>query len=246
MVITIIVLLILAGVTIITLTGENGILTKSQIAKDTWNKEQEKEQIQIAVLNNTDKNGLDTDSLKNELENYSWVKNVEKEGNEEIVITGENNEQHVITKDGTIKSIPVSDYGAEVMGYTCPSSGVDKWQIFHDDGENVYLIADNYISYDNTPKSGDGSTILNKISDYQLSFYNVNMDNTYYKNGSDWIIKNSKAKKWLSNYLSEYPNSTRENILAVAYMMDTSIWSEKYAGDKAEYAIRRSNNRNVL
>lgn len=36
LVITIIVLLILAGVTIATLTGQNGILTQSQKAKEEW------------------------------------------------------------------------------------------------------------------------------------------------------------------------------------------------------------------
>ena len=48
LVITIIVLLILAGVTIATLTGENGILTKATQAKDNTIIAQEKEQVQTA------------------------------------------------------------------------------------------------------------------------------------------------------------------------------------------------------
>ena len=48
LVITIIVLLILAGVTIATLTGENGIITKATQAKDKTEISAEKEQITVA------------------------------------------------------------------------------------------------------------------------------------------------------------------------------------------------------
>ncbi len=51
LVITIIVLLILAGVSIATLTGDNGILTKAQIAKEESQKASEEEQIKLAAMN---------------------------------------------------------------------------------------------------------------------------------------------------------------------------------------------------
>ena len=47
LVITIIVLLILAGVTIATLTGDNGILTKANEAKTITNEKDEEDQIEI-------------------------------------------------------------------------------------------------------------------------------------------------------------------------------------------------------
>ncbi len=53
LVITIIVLLILAGVSIATLTGDNGILTKAQTAKTETEKASEEEQRQLAMLNAT-------------------------------------------------------------------------------------------------------------------------------------------------------------------------------------------------
>ncbi len=53
LVITIIVLLILAGVSIATLMGDNGILTKAQTAKEETQKASEEEQIQLAQLNAT-------------------------------------------------------------------------------------------------------------------------------------------------------------------------------------------------
>jgi type II secretory pathway pseudopilin PulG len=50
LVITIIILLILAGITIATLTGENGMLAKATQAKEEYQKEQAKEKIEIAIL----------------------------------------------------------------------------------------------------------------------------------------------------------------------------------------------------
>ena len=49
LVITIIVLLILAGVTIATLTGENGILTQADAAKDNTNRAEAIEKINLAL-----------------------------------------------------------------------------------------------------------------------------------------------------------------------------------------------------
>ena len=66
LVITIIVLLILAGVSIAMLTGDNGILSKAQSAKVETDKSNEKEQIDLAVLNSkmNDKNDLSIDKQK--------------------------------------------------------------------------------------------------------------------------------------------------------------------------------------
>ena len=50
LVVTIVVLLILAGITIATLTGENGMLAKATQAKEEYQKEQAKEKIEIAIL----------------------------------------------------------------------------------------------------------------------------------------------------------------------------------------------------
>lgn len=69
LVITIVVLLILASVSIATLTGDNGILSKANNAKTETEKANIKEQVQIAVLGSYDANGrLNIDKLKEELE----------------------------------------------------------------------------------------------------------------------------------------------------------------------------------
>ena len=68
LVITIIVLLILAGVVITTLTGDNGILGKAKTAKTTNDEEKVKEQIKIAVMGSYGKDGeLNYDDLTKNL-----------------------------------------------------------------------------------------------------------------------------------------------------------------------------------
>ena len=75
LVITIIVLLILAGISIAMLTGENGLLTKSQEAKTKTEVEGDKEQIQLAILGSYGEDGtIDIDSLNANLKNINGLK----------------------------------------------------------------------------------------------------------------------------------------------------------------------------
>ena len=75
LVITIIVLLILAGVTIATLTGENGILTRASEASKQTEIAGEKEAIEIAyigIIANNGKNSVSDLELQKELENNGY------------------------------------------------------------------------------------------------------------------------------------------------------------------------------
>ena len=68
LVLTIIVLLILAGVTIATLTGENGILSQAQVSKDSTERAEEKERIQLEVLGSYENDGtLSISNLKSNI-----------------------------------------------------------------------------------------------------------------------------------------------------------------------------------
>ena len=83
LVITIIVLLILAGVTIATLTGENGILTRVQSTKTQNEKKTIEEQIHLALQSSRINEGkiIDKAILEEELSN-----------NEMEIIKSDNNE----------------------------------------------------------------------------------------------------------------------------------------------------------
>ena len=131
---------------------------------------------------------------------------------------------------------PTAYYGS-IVTYSINGMNL-KWRIFYADETNIYLISDNYISGYDVPKGPNGQAI---VSTYQNM--TALQKNSFYSGGSSWILgqtegkDNSLAKKWLNEYLTKNPNSNNENIIAVAAMLDTTIWS-KYANDKyAEYAI---------
>lgn len=68
LVVTIIVMLILAAVSIATLTGENGILSKANIAKTETKKASAKEKVQMIVMSAYDNNGkFNRDEFKEEI-----------------------------------------------------------------------------------------------------------------------------------------------------------------------------------
>ena len=70
LIVTIIVLLILAGVTIATLTGENGIITKAIEARERTNQASAEEQVRLAVAASIGIDGkINLDDLNKELEN---------------------------------------------------------------------------------------------------------------------------------------------------------------------------------
>lgn len=73
LIITIIVLLILSGVTIATLTGENGILSKASTAKEETKKAEYEEALKLIG------NGLRADKIINNWDNKTYLEELEKE-----------------------------------------------------------------------------------------------------------------------------------------------------------------------
>ncbi len=257
LVMTIIVLLILAGIGIASLTGENGILKKANMAKFKTEKATTEEQVNLAVIASYDKDGeLEIEELKKELEKIEGKVTI-TDSKEEFPVTVVVNEKifeidkkgNVTIKDGNqegnlssgimaediVKNENKSEYyGSIVRGYECPNSdGVNNWKIFYVDESNIYLIADNYIHYDYCPSSTTQKINKEIDNDYSLSMNEVIKD---YPNGSAHIT-NEKIKKLNDDYFNNKGYvSTNNNMKAVAYMLDTDVWSV-YKGDKAEYAI---------
>ena len=112
LVITIIVLLILAGVTIATLTGDNGILGKAKTAKTTNDEEKAKEQINIAVMGSYGKDGeLNYDDLTKNLRKIG-IKGLTKEESYTLKVTLDG-VKATIKENGEVefgKTIEVGDY----------------------------------------------------------------------------------------------------------------------------------------
>lgn len=243
-VITVIVLLILAGITIGSLTTDNSIVEKANDASNKTEIASLEEAIDIAVIKAEGK--------------YSDVnmKHIIEELKTSKIIT---NDDQVNKNTGAIKTdlgyviegklddyvgffasdIANSEdkgqyYGAIVKGYECENSeGVTEWRIFYADQNNIYLITDESIDFKYMPKSKLGKTL---VQDSANSKYVAFSSIIGEYEGSKDIQENSLAKKWLSQFLKGYPNSKNQNIKAVAYMMDTDVW-KVFAGEKAEYAI---------
>ena len=132
----------------------------------------------------------------------------------------------------TTDLMPALSYGATVTNYVTPSGDPDvEWRIFYADESNIYLIASDYISYDYAPAS-ENNTLCYYVNKYQLSMNDVVGD---YAGSAD--ITDERIIEWI-HYVNSHPSETNSNIRAVAFMLDTDIWSAKYANTEyAEYAI---------
>ena len=125
-------LLILAGVALATLTGQGNIIENSENAVGKYNNSVASEQ-----------------QLLNEIEKY--FQNYLEVGNTE---TTEPTEPEIV-ESSDIANNPEEHFGGYVTNYTTPSGDPNvKWRIFYADESNIYLIADDYISYTYAPKSG--------------------------------------------------------------------------------------------
>ena len=113
LVITIIVLLILAGVSIATLTGENGILTRASEASEKTSIGQEIEQIELAILDVTSDNLETSDSsdwtssellsaLESEISDSSIDVSSKRPGEEYLYLVTIGDNQYGITEDNEV------------------------------------------------------------------------------------------------------------------------------------------------
>ena len=127
---------------------------------------------------------------------------------------------------------PTTDYGAIVNGYESEYSDVVGWRIFYADTENTYLIADDYIPYENIPTNSSGNK-LTKGNYTRGAYFSPTLMDNY--SGSE-SITDPDIKSLNNDYFTKNYSSSDYNMKAVAYMLDTNAW-KGFAGDKAEYAV---------
>ncbi len=203
LVITVIILLILAGISIMTLTN-TGIFGKAQEAKE---KTTEAEENQKATLNE-----------------YETQLNIYGEG---------------LTASDIAKATNKNEIYGKSVEYTPAGVTTDVgWKIFYSDGENIYLIADNYVERETLPESTkDGVKTENKPNDgnHKRDAYFSNILNDYTGSAN---ITNAKLQKLNNSFFSQGFTSTNTNMQSVAYMMDTTAWGiYKDSEGKADYVI---------
>lgn len=262
LVITIVVLLILAGVSIAMLTGDNGILTQAKKAQTETQIAEIKEKAQTDILGEQAENqtaDISRIELKEILDKYfdnvpedytldTEITAKDEYGNYKMKVSDIYNGKIIekgITSEDIAKAKDKSEYyGAIVKGYELPSTTKTdvNWKIFYADENNIYLIADNYVEITNLPNSttADGKATSNRPNDGYISYpraaYFTNILGDY---AGSSRITDSKLKALNNDYFTKNYSSTNENMKAVAYMMDTTAWNSKFkdVNNKAEYVI---------
>ena len=112
LVITIIVLLILVGVSIATLTGENGILTRASEAAEQTEIAEEKEAISLAysgVMADTNGTGVSAKELQEELQKNGYTATVTDNGDGTLTVIFESGREYTIDSNGNITGPTISN-----------------------------------------------------------------------------------------------------------------------------------------
>lgn len=112
LVITIIVLLILAGVSIATLSGDNGVLNRAKEAKEKTAIAEELEQVELAVSDARIGNLSEGKDFKTELENSvnkTYPGSTVTKNGDKYTITLDNGHKYKVNGNGTVEEIVVSE-----------------------------------------------------------------------------------------------------------------------------------------
>ncbi len=203
---------------------------------------------------------LDIDKLKVELEKIQEKVTIKDTNGEFPIIVTVNkytfeidNNGNIIVKDEQapaeeeiiIKAEDIANssdkneyYGATVTGYTCESrEEANTWKIFYADKNNIYLISSDYISYNNIPKGRDKISLNKGDTNYKAYFTNIINSTATNKYAGSVDITNSIIKSLNNDYFKKGYSSNNKNMKAVAYMLDTDIWSGFRDINYADYAI---------
>ena len=228
--VTIIILLVLAGITVAALTGDNGLIGKTGEAKNAVEEANIKEELEVNVLASYKKRSINYDLLNSKLSNISGLKYKNNSIGDTNKITklpdwvDVKGYKFEILEDGTVQKRPDYEklrslYGTVVNGYTgYTATDITEWKLFYADEDNreLFIISSNVLEPPQ-PSSG-GIPPQSKYS------------------GSGDIINFEYGMKYNSLWLSKcIPERKTNNAKAIAYMCDPSNWS-KYKSEKAYYA----------
>lgn len=236
LVITIIVLLILAGVTIATLTGDNGILTQAGKAKDKTTEAESIERVQVEVAGSYGIDGtIDKEQLNKNLGNIAGLKigesnfggeNIVKELPATVTLNGYNigidanggveKIPEIIAK---IRANPQAYYGKKVTNYKASDSDTNTYRIFYVDKDNYFKDGYNTIYL-----KADFSGIVSCSTSYDANQTLIKKMNPL------WATKGNTVK-------AKTTTISNENEQAAAWLCDPSKWTAYCDTDKANYAI---------
>ena len=271
LVITIIVLLILAGVSIAMLTGENGILTQAQKAKEETEKAQAKEENILAnyesVLNTYSRENTEfTDTLGNKVKVPSGFKVVNPEDNVEDGIIIEDvthgatvGSQFVWIPVGTIQTskgeviinldrYTFSDEGTEIsQGDNEIKEESGQW--FHELGVSNYgnVCAKNITEF---------ISKVNNSKGYYIGRYEARTATLRNNKDNPLTQLTEKQEDYIYNYVTQpqavelsrnmYSDSNFTSDLVNSYAWDTALVFIQKCSNKPKYSLQNSLNTEEL
>ena len=183
LVITIIVLLILAAVSIATLTGENGILTRATDAKEQTEIAEEKEAIGLAyngVMAENKGNGVSSGELEIELHNNGRT-DAHATGENPITVTFDSGRSYTVDNNGNIE---ISDGNEDNDGTTLVNMFIAGERCENPDNcdNEEHLHVGDYLKY--TPSNPTASTADMEDNPLKSQYTGVEDTQTYTVNSN--------------------------------------------------------------
>ena len=235
LVISIIVLLILAGVTIAALSGDNGILTRAKEAKEKTNTSDIIEEINLAIITSTTETSgnIDKEMLRKELENknikvetedneFPWKINYKEkifEIDENFNVKEISEKMKINVSAEQINLSPERYYGKIALNYTKENL---TYRIFYVDKNNEF---------------GDGKNTIYLKADWNENNIRLTDYIKYEPKDKDLEIYKRMNKKWSEKRGTLKSSSWNDNERAVSWLSSASQWEKYKDNSKANYAI---------
>ena len=188
LVVTIIVLLILAGISVSMLTGQNGILNKAAEAKEKTEEAQKEEQIKLAVMSSIGTDGLiNLNQLKAEIERQGG--SIAGTTFPVAVTTG--NTSYQVDQYGNVTVETKNENIEENWTVADISNNNDDWYAYKDSTGKKSQV--------NAPKLANGMTAIKYNTDVNGSKW----ANAATKDGSMWV--------WIPRYAYKITYKNKDN-----------------------------------
>mgnify|MGYP005774874153 CR=1 FL=1 len=220
LVITIIVLLILAGVTINLTLGENGIFRTAEQAGRNYTQAQEQELAGLANFENTINN-----------------------------IIGGINTPTVVEEENFADAVTATNYG-DYVDYPIDLNGdgntTNDWRIFYNNGERIFIIAADYVESDSSFLDLSEAQMYRVADDpryssfrYSLNWHDsVNNTTTLTSFQGNADINEVMSSMFMyGKYLTQNSTSANTNAKATAAMLSQTAWAGFKDSDYAQYAV---------
>ena len=187
LIVTIIVLLILAGVSINMLTGQNGILKRATEAKNTTEVASEKEGIQMAVttsqMASANYTSIKKDGLQSELNTYF--------GKEKTTLEDNKDGSYTVTMNNSKRKYTIEDDGSIIEGVYDKWNGTDSKEPTEKTSNEIHIYTVAELKWIADKANNEGNT----FEGYTIYLEN-NLDFGARETSGTWENTENEALKW--------------------------------------------------